>query len=128
MTGSAKAFGFSITITVTYGVVNAAQGNPTRWELLGFAMTAVTAFFALNLLVAAVMRHEPDYGTPQRALLIGTSTDFLAAAAAVGAAIGTTVLVTGWPVWLLAPLLAALAYVLVQSVELAVGRDETDKS
>ncbi len=75
VTGHAQAFG--ISITVTYGAVNAAQGT-TRWELLGFA-------------------------------------------------IGATVLVSGWPVWLLAPLLSALVYILLQSVELAVGRDETDQ-
>lgn len=125
VTGNALAFGFSITVTVTYGVVNAAEGSPTRLELVGFAMAAVAAFSMLNLVVVALMRHTPHGGTPQRALLIGASTDFLAVAAAIGVAIGVTLVVHGWPAWLMAPSLAALVYVIVQSVELTVGRDET---
>lgn len=128
VTGNAQAFGFSITVTVTFGVVDAAEGHPTRLDLLGFAVAAVTAFSALNLLVFLLIDHDGDAGTPRRALLIGTATDFLAVAAAVGAAIGATALTRGWATWLLAPFLAGLVYVLVQSIELAVGRDAADET
>lgn len=126
MAGNAQAFGFSITITVTFGIVDAAEGHPTSLDLLGFALAAVAAFSVLNVLVFLLIDHDRDADTLQRALLIGTATDFLAVAAAVGVAIGATGLVHGWAVWLLAPFLAGLVYVLVQSLELAVGRDATD--
>lgn len=123
VTGNAQAFGFSITITVTFGVVETAEGQPTRLDLLGFAMAAVAAFSILNLVVFLLLHGGSDSDTPPRALLIGTATDFLAVAAAIGAAICATLLVHGWEAWALAPFLAGLLYVLVQSIELAVGRD-----
>lgn len=125
VTGNAQAYGFSITVTVTFGVVNAAESQPTRLELLCFAIAAVGAFSLLNVVVALTNR-EGDPVTPQRALLLGTATDFVAVAAAIGVAIAVTVLVQGWAAWLLSPFLAGLVYVLVQSVELAIGQDETD--
>lgn len=122
VTGNAQAFGFSITITVTFGIVDAAEGHPTRLDLLGFALAAVAAFSMLNLLVFLLIEHDRDADALKRALLIGTATDFLAVAAAVGAAMGATGLVHGWAAWLLAPFFAGLVYVLVQSLELAVSR------
>lgn len=126
VTGNAQAFGFSITITVTFGIVDAAEGHPTRLDLLGFALAAVAAISVLNVLVFLLIDHDRHADALQRALLIGTATDFLAVAAAVGVAIGATGLVHGWAAWLLAPFLAGLVYVLVQSLELAVGRAAAD--
>lgn len=125
VTGNAQAFGFSITITVTFGVVDAAEGTPSRLDLLGFAMAAVAAFSLLNVLVFLLLRGSRESDPPERALLIGTATDFLAVAAAVGTAIAATALVHDWAAWLLAPFLAGVLYVLVQSIELAIGRDRT---
>lgn len=126
VTGNAQAFGFSITVTMTFGVVDLAEGHPSRLQLLGFAMAAVAAFSVLNLVVFLFVRRTGDLATQQRALLIGTATDFLAVAAAIGSAFGVTALLHGWWAWLLAPFLAGLVYVLVQSVELAIGRDRAD--
>lgn len=126
VTGNAQAFGYSITITVTFGIVDAAEGHPTRLDLLGFALAAVAAISVLNVLVFLLIDHDRHADALQRALLIGTATDFLAVAAAVGVAIGATALVHGWAAWLLAPFLAGLVYVLVQSLELAVGRAAAD--
>lgn len=123
VTGNAQAFGFSITVTVTFGVVTTAEGSPSRLDLLGFAMAAVAAFSLLNLVVAAFRRGDPASETPERALLVGTATDFLAVAAAIGVAMAGTLVVQGWAAWLLAPFLAGLVYVLVQAVELAIGRN-----
>lgn len=124
VTGNAQAFGFSITVTVTFGVASTVDSSPSLPELMGFALSAVTAFSLLNLLVTH-LRDDPSDSTPARALLLGTATDFLAVGAGVGAAIGIRYLVDGWALWLLAPFCAGVVYVLVQSVELAVGRRET---
>lgn len=124
VTGNAQAFGFSITVTVTFGVVDTAEGPPTRLELLGFALTAVVAFSLLNLLVVLLIDREP--ATRERALLVGTATDFVAVGGAVGVAFAVTALIHGWGAWLLAPFLAGLGYVLVQSIELAVSPREVD--
>ena len=124
VTGNAQAFGFSITVTVTYGVISSAQGNPSLPELIGFALSGVAAFSLFNLLVARLIRTESSAPERTRVLLIATATDFLAVGAGLGAAIGIRYAVGGWGAWVLAPLCAGLIYVLVQSIELAVGQRE----
>ncbi len=127
VTGNAQAFGFSVTITVTFGAISTSEGDPSRLQLLGFAMAAVAAFSVLNLFVFLLLRHDSDSVKVERAKLIGTATDFFAVAAAVGAAMGVTALVHGWA-WVLAPFVAGIVYVLVQAIELTVGRSEADDS
>ncbi len=119
---NAQAFGFSITITVTFGVIAVIHPGPSLPELVGFALSAVAAFSLLNLVVAQLVRTDVDVDTSTRAMLIGTATDFVAVGAAIGAAIGISELVRGWLVWELAPFVAALLYVFVQAIELAVGQ------
>ncbi len=128
VTGNAQAFGFSITVTVTFGVISSTHGNPSMLELVGFALSGVAAFSLLNLLVVRLLRVDIDRADTEsaRALLIATATDFLAVGAGVGAAIAVGHLVRGWGAWVLAPLCAGVVYVVVQSVELAVGQAEAD--
>lgn len=121
VTGNAQAFGFSITITVTYGVVNSVQRDPSVVELLLFALTGVTAFSLSNLLIAWRTDRVGTDSEPTRVVLLSTATDFLAVGVAVGIAVGIAHLSTGWLTWVLAPLFAGLGYILVQSVELAAG-------
>ncbi|MGI8456645.1 MAG: hypothetical protein ACR2LI_00825 [Propionibacteriaceae bacterium] len=120
--GNAQAFGFSITITVTFGVVSRLQPQPQLIDLFGFAMAAVVAFSLLNVVVVLRLRHHDRGETNERGTLLGTATDFLAVGTAIGAAIGLEKLVHGIWAWLLCPFVAAMAYVLVQTVELAFGR------
>lgn len=122
--GNAQSFGFSITVTVTFGLVNAAEGSPSPIDLVGFAMAAVAAFSLLNVLVVALMREHPQSDPGKRVLFIGTATDFLAVGAAVGMAFIVTDLANGWLSWTLTPFISGLVYVVVQSIEFAVGRDE----
>lgn len=123
--GNAQAFGFSITVTVSFGVVSVLHPAPGVWDLFLFAMAAVLAFSLLNVLVVLAL-HDADRSVPgERAVLVGTATDFLAVGAAVGAAVGIGHLVDGTLAWILTPFVAGAVYVLVQSVELAIGREET---
>lgn len=123
--GNAQAFGFSITVTVSFGVVSVLQPAPGVLDLFLFAMAAVLAFSLLNLLVVLALRNVDRSSPGERAVLVGTATDFLAVGAAVGAAIGIGHLIDGALAWILTPFVAGGVYVLVQSVELAVGREET---
>jgi peptidoglycan biosynthesis protein MviN/MurJ (putative lipid II flippase) len=124
--GNAQAFGFSITITVTFGVVSLLQPRPQLVDLFLFALAGVLAFSLLNVLVVLRLRRHDRGETNERGMLLGTATDFLAVGAAVGAAMGVEELVHGTWAWLLGPFVAAMAYVLVQAVELAFGRRQLD--
>ena len=123
--GNAQAFGFSITVTVTFGIVSQLEVQPHLIDLFLFAVAGVAAFTLLNLVVVLRRGGALHDGAGERATLIGTATDFLAVGAAVGAAVAVGELLNGTVVWVLAPFAAGVIYVLVQSVELAVGREES---
>lgn len=124
--GNAQAFGFSITVTVTFGVVSHLEHEPRLTDLFLFAMASVTAFSLLNLFVAVRLPNTAESKPGERATLVGTATDFLAVGGAVGAAIGIGELVDGTLAWVLPPFVAGMVYVAVQAVELAVGREEAE--
>lgn len=126
VSGNAQAFGFSILITVTYGMVSVSNGTPARAELFGFALAAVAAFTMLNLVIAWLSHKIPTDSVSTRVRLVATATDFLAVGAGVGAAAGVTAAIIGWPAWVVAPAVASLVYVLIQAVELAVGWSSSD--
>lgn len=123
VSGNAQAFGFSILITISYGIVSASSSTPSTAELVGFTLSAVAAFSMLNLLVAWLTRNKAAVDSePTRVVLIATATDFLAVGAGFAAAYGATAAVSGWGAWVLAPFAASLTYGLVQALELAFGR------
>lgn len=126
--GNAQAFGFSITVTVSFGVVSIEQPSPGVLDLFLFAMAGVLAFSLLNVVVALALRGTDGASTGSRAVLVGTATDFLAVGAAVGVAVAVGKLVDGRLAWALTPFLAGCVYVLVQSVELAVGQEQSEES
>jgi hypothetical protein len=123
--GNAQAFGFSITITVSFGIVDVTHPAPALWELVVFALAGVAAFAVLNLAVVLFLSDAAAQSSSPRAVLVGTATDFLAVGAAVGAAVGVSELLMDGLAWTFTPFAAGVAYVLVQSVEFAVGREET---
>ena len=126
VSGNAQAFGFSVTITVSFGVVDLLHPSPRLFDLFLFAIAAVAAFSILNVLVVLLLRGGEQNSEGSRATLVGTATDFLAVGAAVGAAIGVSELLGSTASWVLVPFLAGAVYVMVQSVELAVGREQSD--
>ncbi len=127
VSGNAQAFGFSITITATYGVISRAQGNPSLPEVFGFALSAVAAFSLLNLVVAALLVRGRPRKDPERVVLVATATDFLAVGLGIAAAAGLQSALGGWLAWALAPFGAALVYVLVQALEMIIGLQQTGK-
>ncbi len=126
VSGNAQAFGFSITITVSFGVIDVAHPSPSMANLFLFAVAAVAAFSILNVVVVLLLRGGDQNSEGSRATLVGTATDFLAVGAAIGAAIGLSELLGADASWILVPFVAGAVYVAVQSVELAVGREQSD--
>ncbi len=126
VTGNAQAFGFSITVTATFGAITAVHNNPTGYQLMGFALSAVAAFSLLNVAAAVFFDSDRARVRATKALLVATATDFLAVGAGVGSAIGISHGLGAWPSWTVAPFAAGLVYVLVQAVEFALGQLETE--
>lgn len=124
--GNAQAFGFSILITVSYGIVSASTDKPTSLELVGFALSAVAAFSLMNVMVALLKKIRPDDHEHSRVLLVATATDFLAVGAGLGVAFVIVALAADWLRWLLTPFLAGITYSLIQALEISLTRKSAD--
>ncbi|HET7267300.1 MAG TPA: hypothetical protein VFJ15_04265 [Oleiagrimonas sp.] len=120
--GNAQAFGYSILVTVSYGIASNADPSVSIGDQLAFAMSAVLAFSLLNLLVACFAGGESDSVRDKRILLVATATDFVAVGAGLAAAFGIAETLSGLAAWILIPFVAGLSYMLVQALEMAVGR------
>ncbi|MFP1680967.1 hypothetical protein ACLD0W_00565 [Alloalcanivorax sp. C16-1] len=123
---NAQAFGFSILITVSYGVVSSVADDPTPLQLIGFALSAVASLSFLNLMVAFLKRDEPDDSERTPVLLVATATDFISVGAGLAAAFGVAKAFENWMCWLVAPFAAGLIYCLVQGLQIAVARRGAD--
>jgi|GEM_PF-2760494 len=123
---NAQAFGFSILITVSFGIVSGASGKPSSLELIGFALSAVAGLSLLNILVTYLKTSEPDDTERSYVLLVGTATDFVSVGAGVGAVFVASRL-GGWLPWLLALFLAGLTYGVVQGLQFALARYGTNE-
>lgn len=120
--GNAQAFGYSILITVSYGIAANANPSPSIGDQLGFAMSAVLAFSLLNILVVYFAGKEPTGVGDKRILLVATATDFVAVGAGLAAAFGIAEILVGLAAWIVIPFVAGLSYMLVQAIEMALGR------
>ena len=83
--GNATAFGYSVTITASFGAVELGRGQPRFGDLIVFGLGAVVAFGGLEG-VASGGFHEPLEKGPSRVVLLGTALAFVSIAAARGVA------------------------------------------
>ena len=63
--GNATAFGYSVTITATFGAVSVQRGQPSFGDLILFGMGAVVAFGGLEGLLNHGFREPLEPGTDQ---------------------------------------------------------------
>lgn len=113
-------FGFSILVTVGFGMVQTVQGSPGEVEVVAYAVGAAMSFALLEgVLSRGFRRPMPQHHTQTQAL--GTSLNVVSVLAglAVNWLVGSTI--SGVLGWGLAPLLGALVYLVVESLEAAVA-------
>lgn len=118
--GNSTAFGFSITITVSFGIMQRLEGSGSLLDLLLFGLAAA---LAVSMITGAVTRGFRYRIKPlvSEVSMLGTAQDFLSIAAAVGAVAATGELLDGLPAWLAAGFVSATTFVLVESVEFMVA-------
>ena len=112
----ATTFGFSILVTVTFGLLSATRGAPTVPEVFAYAVGAVLSFTLLEgLLSRGFRRPMPQHAT--QTITLGTSLNVLSVVAALAAAWGIAVILDGLPAWFTGPLVAGVVYLLTESIE-----------
>ncbi|MFC8191762.1 hypothetical protein ACFUMH_08895 [Cellulomonas sp. NPDC057328] len=113
-------FGFSILVTATFGLLQTTEGAPDVARVFWFATGAVMSFTALEAVLSRGFRRPmPQHDT--RVTAIGTSLNLLSVLGGLAVAWLLAEWVTHASVWALAPFVGACVYLLLESVETAVG-------
>lgn len=113
-------FGFSILVTVTFGILQSTQGSPSTLQIFVYATGAVLSFTILEgVLSGGFRRPMPQHAT--QTLTLGTSLNLLSVLAALAAAWGVAEITQGLVAWAGAPLVAGFMYLLLESLEEALA-------
>jgi hypothetical protein len=114
--GNATAFGYSVTITASFGAVQLERGQPSFSDLILFGMGAVVAFGGLEGLLSHGFREPLEPGTDQ-VITLASALAFISIALGITAARGVAQLLGGAAAWFGAALAASLVFALVESIE-----------
>lgn len=117
---NSTAFGFSITITASYGALNQLAGSPALLHITGFAVGAALAFTLLQAAVSRGFRRRPGKA-PREVVLLGTALDVVSVALGLGAAMLAGLLLPPAVAWPVGAFAAAAVFALSQAVELMVA-------
>ncbi len=117
---NSTAFGFSITVTATFGVLTTLRGNPTIAETMLFVLGAALAFTAVQIVGTRGFRHRPVPDS-RDVVLLATAFDFVSIGFGVGAAVVIAYLLAYTIAWPLAACAAATVYIGAGGGELALA-------
>ena len=117
---NASAYGFSITVTVAYGLVSGTQSTITASKTIAFGLGAAVGFVLVGaIFVAATSRGSlPE---SRQALTISGGVDMLSVGAAIAAAYGLSLLPGFWA-WPSTGGGAVACYLLVSGLDVLIAR------
>lgn len=118
--GNATAFGYSVTITASFGAVQHERGQPSYLDLLLFGVGAVLAFAALEGIVTRGFRNPLRTGSDQ-VVTLGTALAFMSVALAITAALGVAHILHGNVAWFAGATAGSLVFALAESLEFMVA-------
>jgi len=114
---NSAAFGFSITITITFGLVQSVGGQPAAGEI--FAFGAAAALGVLLFAAVATRGFRMRAGrAPAEVRMLGTSLDFISVLAAAAAGYAVALLLFGFIAWPAAAIAAVVVFLGLQSAEI----------
>ncbi|MHA6800018.1 hypothetical protein [Bounagaea algeriensis] len=117
---NATAYGFSISLTAAYGLVNNASGAGSALETISFAFGAAVAFVLVGGLSVAYFPHGRLREGGQVTTLAG-GFDILSVMGAITAAYGSSHL-PGLAAWPATAFATVVAYLLVGGVDVLIAR------
>ena len=114
------AYGYSVTITASFGLLSVAAGTPTAPEIFAFAGGAVLAFAAVEAWVSGGFRHGLR-DEPSEVKALGGSISVFSVGMALLAALSAGSLIGGFLAWPLGSFLATLLYLLLFALEIGLA-------
>lgn len=118
--GNSTAFGFSIMISVSFGMVWHLRGEPSVPEMFLFGAAAAVSIAILEGALTRGFSARTEQA-PQEVTMLGTAMNFASVSAGVAAALGVGELLGGTVVWPAAAFAAGLTYVLAESAEVLMA-------
>jgi hypothetical protein len=113
-------FGFSILVTVTFGLLQAVTGSPDVARIFLFATGAALSFTLLEgLLSRGFRRSMPQHRT--RVQAVGTSLNVVSVLGGLAVAWLIAEATSHPAVWAGAPFVAGVVYLVLESLETALG-------
>jgi hypothetical protein len=109
---NASAYGYSVTITATFGILSVIAGTTTVLEIFAFAGGAVLAYALVDGVASGGFSHGPRDEEPSEVTALGSSVRFVSVGAALAIALVEAQLVGGWAAWPLGAFSATVAYLL----------------
>lgn len=114
------AYGFTVMVTSSFGVLAATVGAPTVGHVFLFAGGAVTGVTAVEAIASRGFKMRMR-GEPSEVVVLGSAFGFVSAGLGIGAATLCGELLGGWLAWYTGPLAASTVYVLASGVEMALA-------
>lgn len=118
--GNATAFGFSITITGSFGMLQAVVGSPTVGQIVMFGVAAALTIGIVEGVVTRGFKDRPDAAPPEVAML-GTAQDLVSVGLAVATAAAVAALLESGPAWPLGAAAATIVFLAAESAEILVA-------
>ena len=117
---NATAYGFSISITAAYGLVNGARASASAPETISFAMGSAFAFVVIG---GTFLTRFPEGSLPEggQVATISGGIDLLSIIAAVATAYGLS-RVPGFAAWPLTGAGAVVSYLLASGLDILLAR------
>ncbi len=119
MRNNASAYGFSVTITASFGLLASASGAPAAPEIFAFAAGAVAAFALVEFVVSGGYRRDLE-DEPSNVKDIGSSVSILSVGAALAGAYAVGELLGGLATWPVASFVATTVYLFLFGAELGL--------
>ena len=116
-----SAFGFSVMITATFGVLSAQLGSPGTVEVFLFAAGGVGGVTLVDGISTKGFKRQMR-GETSDVVALGAGLGFVSVGAAIGCAAGTAALLDGGSAWPLGAFLASCAYLVLNGAELSLAK------
>ncbi len=118
--GNSTAFGYSIMITVTFGVVSRVSGAGSILALFAFAVAASFAVALIAGLITRGFRKRLEHA-PTEIAMLGTAMNVFSVTVSVAAALLAAELLSNVLAWTIAGFTASGLYVLLEGAEIMLA-------
>lgn len=117
---NASAYGYSVAITASFGILAVVVGTPTVLEIFAFAVGAVASVALVEAVASGGFRHGLEEES-SRVRALGSSLSIFSVCLSLFGALAAGWLVSGWPAWPLGAFLTSFVYLLTFALEVGLA-------